>query len=210
MNLFVEYFSHENNSRKNEIDQSILKNLSFDFIENYYIFCEQTDIENCKKLIQNNTKAKIIPIENRCTFQYIFDYSNTLNLINEKINITLNNDIELTENFKNININNNDFLCLSRWENLNDKHPFNYNSGNSQDTWIWKGFCKIKSCNFYFGILGCDNALAYKAKEENYNVINPSYKYKTKHNHKSQIRKDSRDNKLRIKLPYLNIKPNHI
>jgi len=207
MNIFVEYFSHKNSLRKNEIDQSILKNLSFDFIKNYYIFCEKNSIEDCKNLVNNNIKAKIILVNNRCTFQYIFDYSNTINLNDKKINITLNNDIELTESFKNIIINDNDFYCLSRWESLTDTHPFCYKFGDSQDVWIWKGINKIKTANFYFGILGCDNSLAHIAKKSNYNVSNPSYTYKAKHNHKSNIREGSRDRSLKINPPYYRIHP---
>lgn len=207
MNLFVEYFSHKNNLRKKEIDLSILNNLSLDFIENYYIFCEKNSIEDCKNLMNNSIKAKIILVNNRCTFQYIFDYSNTINLDNKTINMTLNNDIELPKNIKNININENDFVCLTRWENLNDKHPFSHIKGNSQDVWIWKGTNKIKTANFYFGILGCDNKLAYLAQEIGYNVINPSYTYKSKHNHLTNIRTTSINKKLRISKPYLRIPP---
>lgn len=207
MNLFVEYYSHDNNLRKNEIDLSILKNLSFDFIKNYYIFCEKTHIQECEKLIKDNPKVKIILVDTRCTFQYIFNYSNRINLNNENINITLNNDIELTESFRNIKIDKNDFLCLTRWESLQDRHPFNFKSGNSQDTWVWVGINRIKDCDFYFGILGCDNKLAYLAKNENYNVTNPSYKYKTKHNHKSNIREGSKNNTLRIPNPYFMVEP---
>lgn len=207
MNIFLEYFSHKNNLRKNEIDLSILKNLSFSFIENYYIFCEKDSIEDCKNLINNNTKVKIILVDTRCTFQYIFNYSNKINLNDKKINITLNNDIELPENFKNIIINDNDFYCLSRWENLTNEHPFNHIKGNSQDVWVWKGDNRINNANFYFGILGCDNKLAYLAQEIGYNVINPSYTYKCKHNHLTNIRTTSIDKNLRIPKPYLMISP---
>lgn len=208
INIFIEYFSHKNYLRKNEIDNSILKNLSLHFIENFFIFCEPDSIEDCKKITQN-TKAKIILVNSRCTFQYFFDYSNKINLNKEQINIMLNNDIELTQNFENITLNDNDFYCLSRWESVEDNAPCFW-ACNSQDVWLWKNQNKIKNADFYLGIWACDNKLAFLAKEAGYIVTNPSYTYKAYHNHKSSIRDGSADRSLALPGPHLNVCPSKI
>jgi hypothetical protein len=41
---------------------------------------------------------------------------------------------------------------------------------------VWRGKTRVKNCDFYFGILGCDNKVAYEAKKAGYRVTNPAYR----------------------------------
>lgn len=204
INLYCEYYSHKNLQRKKEIDESIEHNLKLNFITSYYIFCSSEYKDELLKLICSNNKVNVIEDNRRKTFQDIFDFANTNHA---NINITLNNDIKLGETIASVNLSDNDFYCLSRWESKTDINPFCHKSGDSQDIWIWKQKNKIQNANFYFGILGCDNKLAYLAKQVGYNVKNPSYTYKNYHNHNSSIRDGSRDKSLRLPGPYLKVKP---
>lgn len=206
MNIFVEYFNHQNNKRKKEIDETLSSNISFDFVSNFYVFSNSADVKEINKL-NHNGKIKNIIVENRCTFQQIFDFANSVTQ-EEEINITMNNDIILEKSFENISIPKECFFTISRWEN-NSERPFCHRTCDSQDLWVWQGKNNIKNCDFYFGILGCDNKLAYIAEEFGYIVRNPSYKYICRHNHTSKVRNDSVNKTLRIKGPYKKVCPCH-
>lgn len=206
INLYFEYYSHKIQQRKKEIDDCIIHNLKLNF-NNFYIFCPTEHKQELLKIIDNQNNITIIEDDARKTFQDIFDFSNTKN---GAINITLNNDIKLTDNIVCVNIADNDFYCLSRWESENDLQPFCHRTCDSQDVWIWKNKNKITNANFYFGILGCDNKLALLAREAGYAVKNPAYTYKTFHNHSSSIREGSRDVTLRLPPPYLKVCPTYL
>lgn len=206
MNVFVEYFNHKNLIRKKEIDNTLKINMQLNFVNKFYVFTTKEDSAELGKLNCNNRVINIIK-EERCTFQQIFDFANSVTK-EEEINITMNNDIVLENSFKNISIPKECFFAISRWEN-NSERPFCHRTCDSQDLWGWLGKNNIKGCDFYFGILGCDNKLAYMAEESGYITRNPSYKYICRHNHSSQIRIDSANTSLRIRGPYKKVCPCH-
>jgi len=206
MNVFVEYFNHKNLIRKKEIEDTLKINMQLNFINKFYVFTNKKDSEELKK-INVNSKAVNVVIDERCTFQQVFDFANSVTK-EEEINITMNNDIILENSFKNINIPKECFFAISRWEK-NTTHPFCHRTCDSQDLWVWKGINNIKNCNFYFGLLGCDNKLAHIAEENGYITRNPSYSYKCYHNHDSQIRIDSSNKALRLPGPYKKVCPCH-
>jgi hypothetical protein len=184
VNLFIEYFYYNNPERDFEIFETIEKNSKLSFIDNIYCVAPQNTLDYLKNK-NLSEKLKYIAEENRCTFQYLFDYSNT---INNSISCVLNNDIILSEDFINLktSIKDNDFYCISRRE---------YNSSFSvatakwsQDVWCWKNKCKIKNCNFYFGVPGNDNTIPYHATQAGYDIKNPCLTFKCYHNHKSNYR----------------------
>lgn len=184
INLFVEYYEDPHTIRKNEIILSISHNAKFDYIKNVYILT--TDTNKANTYFQGR-KYNIIQMQNRSTFQNIFDFANSVAHEND-ICITMNNDIVLTKNFQKFDIPHDTFYCISRFENSNAKHPFRYEFGDSQDLWAWKGLNRITDANFYYGLLGCDNMIAFLASNVYNKVLNPAYTYKTIHNHKSSIR----------------------
>jgi hypothetical protein len=179
INLFVEYFKHP--ERQAEIDEALDKNRALDFGGAYYVFHSNGP---------------------RTTFQERFTFANSVTG-EDDINILMNADIILTESFREINPSANDFYCISRWE-PGAKHPFRHERGDSQDVWVWRGKTRIKNCDFYFGILGCDNKVAYEAKKAGYRVTNPAYKYRAYHNHRSGVRTHRGK---RLPKPYKLIKP---
>lgn len=175
MNLYIAPYNPNNSLRKNELITAILLNCSLNFINNIFLFQDTLSIDVKHDKIIN------INLNYRPTFQDVINYSNTLQ---SNINIICNADISLTNTFKNISINDNDFYCITRYDN----NILFKMASCSQDTWCWKNKCKIKDANFYFGILGCDNTVAGLAKKCGYTVTNPCKKYKTNHHHQSNIR----------------------
>jgi hypothetical protein len=180
INLFVEYFKHPDPIRDKEIKIAMLTSIDIvDRVSNVSLYLPE-----------------------RATFQDIFEYANLVSKPDD-INILINADIMLTRSFREINPGENDFFCISRWE-PGAKHPFRHERGDSQDVWVWRGKTRVKNCDFYLGILGCDNRVAYEAKKAGYRVTNPAYRYRAYHNHRSGVRTHKGK---RLPKPYRLVKP---
>lgn len=206
MNLFIEYFYYNKPERDLEIFESIQKNSNFSFIDNIYCVAPEDIIIHLKNK-NISEKIKYITEQNRCTFQYLFNLSNSLNY--EGVSCVLNNDIILSEDFNQIyyKIKNTDFYCISRRE-----FATHFSMGTakwSQDVWCWKGFNSIKNCNFYFGVPGNDNTIPHHAQEAGYDVKNPCLTFKCYHNHKSNYRIYKMEDRLDRSL-YREVIPCHV
>lgn len=208
MNFYVEYYCSPNKYRQQEIDSTLKHNISLGFLDNIYIFTSKEYYENLCSLIDNNNNINIvITNQERQTFQDVFNFANSV-CDSSTINITANNDIVFTDSFNKLYLADTDFYAISRFESVHNKCPFRYQECDSQDTWIWKGFNKITDAHFHFGVLGCDNAVAFLARKH-YNISNPAFTYRTIHNHQSNFRLDSGKESLRLQLPYHKVKAIH-
>lgn len=207
INLYIEYYTSNNLKRQKEINNTLEHNLSLDFIDQILIFVNKKDYNDCLNLIKTKSKIIFNIIQERTTFQDVFDISNKTTSKND-INITCNNDIFLTNSFMNLSLLENEFYCLSRFEDYDSQYPVHFQTGSSQDIWVWKGKNKIIDANFYYGLYGCDNKLAYLANKHGYYVKNPCYTYRAIHNHKSHYKVlKNKDQKNPVLLPWLFVKP---
>ena len=190
MNYYVEYWDCGNEERNIEVIDCINRNIKSNFFKNIFIFSEKEE----KRLLKQTILSK------RITYQYIFD-----NAI-DGINIFCNSDMEFDETIKLAeNINENEFYALTRYEDdmMLHKNDDPYKGYDSQDVWIWKNKCKIKNANFYLGLPGCDNKIAYYAESYGYNIKNPSLSIKTYHKHITNVRDgSSADLSKRLPPPY--------
>ena len=75
--------------------------------------------------------------------------------------------------------------------------------GWSQDAWIWKGKIDIDGGDYYLGLPGCDNKIAYEANQSGYRVSNPAREVKVFHVHDTNERTYTEEN--RLAEPYLNV-----
>jgi len=127
----------------------------------------------------------------RPTYQDFFDFSkqNTT----EDLYILANSDIliepDVLEELDQY-VTGDMFLCLTRWipsayEGLWSLDPL---GKYCQDTWVWRGPCRIKNANFPLGIPRCDHMIAKVAVDEKYDVRNPSLDIVTKHMHDVEYR----------------------
>ena len=135
MNYYVEYWDCGNEERNIEVIDCINRNIKSNFFKNIFIFSEKEE----KRLLKQTILSK------RITYQYIFD-----NAI-DGINIFCNSDMEFDETIKLAeNINENEFYALTRYEDdmMLHKNDDPYKGYDSQDVWIWKNKCKIKTRNF--------------------------------------------------------------
>ena len=190
MNYYTEYWDSGDEKRNSEVISCINKNINSGFFKNIFIY---------SKNIEERINAKTIPLD-RITYQFIFD--NNI----DGINILANSDIEFDETIKLAeNIKEEEFYCLTRYEDngLLHKHNDPYLGSDSQDVWIWKNKSKIQESNFFLGVPGCDNKIAYIAEINGYRVKNPSIDIKTYHRHKTDLRPGSSSNtKIRLMPPY--------
>jgi hypothetical protein len=167
INVFIDNFVHQDSQRTAELEECIICNMRNPHIN----------------FVRMNSNIRMT-------------YQNFIDFINEKtseddVNVIANADIIFDDTVKILNnITNEHFVALSRRELQSDGTSIplaEYVAKWSQDVWAWRGKSRIFGADFYLGILGCDNRIAYEAKNTGYKVINPSYAVFAHHNHLSGI-----------------------
>ena len=200
INLYVSIFPIRNEIRDKEIRDCLAINLSLTTIHSIHILNEGAIYKEF-----TNEKCKLFSTKNRPKFSDFFPL-----LCEDSINIIANNDIYFDYTLKkleHLNIKRGDFLALTRKEV--DGKLFRSDIGDSQDVWIFYGKPDIlKSCDFFMGVPGCDNLIAYKFHEAGFRILNPSKCINCRHLHSSQER--SYDEINRVIGNYLFIKPSGI
>jgi hypothetical protein len=187
--LYISLYIEKNESRMKEILFSLNKNLQNSYIEKIIVLNEGFEDE-----ILKNKKIVNINRTERPNFSDFYEY-----LDENAINIIANNDIWFDNSLKKIKwlfVKKGDFLSLTRVEK-NGK-LFREIHGDSQDAWIFKGVpACLKKCNFYMGRLGCDNKLNFIFYEGGYRVLNPSKYIIANHEHESNERTYTEDQRLK-------------
>ena len=201
LNVYYNYYVDKDPERNNELEFCLTSMINNQIIDNIYLLCD-SDIP-----INVNDKCKIIQIENRPTYNDIFSIINNITM-SENINMIINSDCFIDVNSA-INIKNNieigEFWALSRKEIIS-KYPLigagRVNDYGSQDAWIIKGkIDRNVDVDFTMGVPGCDNKITYIMNNAGYVVLNPSLDVYVYHNHASQLRRYTEDD--RINEPYL-------
>ena len=197
INLYISLYTNSELERLNEIYLVTERNLKNTIIDNILILNEGVSSK-----IFEDPKIQLVPLSNRPSFASFFPF-----LAEDSINIIANNDIYFDDTLnllKSLHIKKGDFLALTRRES--DVELFRSEIGDSQDVWIFLGKPKVlQTCDFYLGVPGCDNLIAYKFHEAGYRVLNPSKVINCWHSHASQERNYTEAN--RLKGFYLFIKP---
>lgn len=202
MKLIIQYYNSSNKKRNSEYKKCLEKNLENPLLDELIVFKEGS----CQNPIEND---KIKYLENeRMTFQEMFDYCNSY--LSGEICIVSNTDIYFDETLERLNEIDldNKLITLTRWDILENNRVKFWGLPFSQDSWIFKAPIKIKNANFYMGIPGCDNKLAYLGKENNLELHNPSLEIKSYHLHLSKYRTYTGRDK--VKPPYLTVSPSKI
>ena len=207
MNLLVNFFKSNNDKRNKEYLFALNKNIENEYIDTIFLFVE--DMSHAEGI--ESKKVKIIELDSRPTFQDIIDFSNK-ELKGQKCIIS-NTDIFMDDTLCHVKDNDilNLFLCLTRWDVKPDGTIEYYdveNKGWTQDTYIYESPIDIKDANFFVGLPGQENRLAYLAYESGLNVINPSLLVIIKHFHLTDYTSDSnsRHSENRVQGKYLYVK----
>lgn len=207
--LIQEFFIPKDAERLEELEKCLQFNINNDLIDEIHLSMEN-ELSN---EILNHPKIKKNIIGERLTFKKAFDYANQFD--ESIIKIVANNDIsferESLNKVKRINLTN-CCLALTRYD-VKSYEPFtfefiytpqrlkriNYMS-DSQDCWIFTNIKTNEDMNFFFGLKGCDNHIAYLFNKENINIINNSLTIKTFHHHLSNKRYYSNNSPFNKKI----------
>lgn len=187
INLFIPYYRDKNDNRNNEIKLCMLLNTHNKLFNKIYILSECDDQLD---FIKTTDRINIIKTQ-RPMFNDVFKYSNTLTS-DDTINILINTDIVIGEQFDNITLDNKQMLCLSRYDVIGDNMYKINVGGGSHDCWIWKGKIDETLGEFYMGKMLCDGVLANQLTQRNYLLKNPIYDMKIYHIHLTNIRNYTR------------------
>jgi hypothetical protein len=200
MIILAEYFAFTDTKRKEEVLHSIKTNCELAHIDRVILFAEQFMAQD-KAILSGFGKIQLIETASRSTYSNVFSYTNK-NLKGE-VCAVCNNDISFTDNLQEAaNIDDDMFLCLTRWDVQEDgtlqlKEP-KLSRKHSQDAWIFKSPLPQKMIDkggLFFGKPGCDNMIAYLAVVSGLKVLNPAELIRAKHLHLSNSR-NYQQNKL--------------
>lgn len=183
--LFTSFYKDKSNVRQAELDLCMKMNKQNNNIDKIYVL-----LEGNKEDFNVLKHEKIKVIESvRPTYKMFFELVNSVTQP-EDINIIANTDIFFDNSILlcNLHMRNNDCYALSRYHINEDKSIRLHNEKYSQDSWIFKGQIKMPAyCDFYLGMRGCDNRIAYELRAAGYNITNPAYSILTLHYHISDL-----------------------
>ena len=195
VNLYTSYYQDKNATRQKELLYCLTQNINNPLIDNVYLIVEgEAKLPISDKLIIINA--------NRPTYRNFFDLVNTTVTGPNDISIIANTDIYFDSSLSEIELKDRQCIALSRWDKKKDGLRL-HNERYSQDSWIFKGKIRnVRFCDFYLGIPGCDNRIAYELNRASYRLFNPANKIKSIHYHQSDLHNYNQDTP-KIPKPYL-------
>lgn len=184
--LFTSFYLDSKPERQRELEHCIRMNVNNIHIDKMVVILEgkKEDFP-----VLNYPKIEVIEAP-RPTFKQFFELANVI-CSDEDIAIISNTDIYFDNTLELLNGYNMSGRCLalSRWHYNDDHRIILHNEQYSQDVWIFKGKIRpMEYCDFYMGIRGCDNRIAYEIYKAGYHVINPAHSIKCIHYHMTEIR----------------------
>lgn len=184
--LFTSFYQDRNPVRQKELELCIIMNVQNQYIDKMYIFLEGS--RDDFKVLHHE---KIVVIESaRPTYRMFFDKANEVCTEND-YPILANTDIFFDDTIRlldKVNMNSK-CLALSRYHYHSNGNIVLHNERFSQDVWIFKGKIKpVHYCDFFMGIRGCDNRIAYEIQQAGYLMQNPAKTIRTIHYHISESR----------------------
>lgn len=165
INLFVQVYESDNLERQKELDACLRINKSLS--------------------INSVPYFNVIEIKLRLTFKQMFEL--TKDFPND-INIIANSDIYFDETILETRfIDHNTCYALSRWDYNNGMATL-FNRKDSQDVWVFNGTVNCNGGEYFLGIPGCDNKIAFELRNSGYSVLNPSKTIHAIHLHNTDYR----------------------
>jgi hypothetical protein len=169
---------------------------------NYFQSDRQNELDFC---LEKNKQVfdRVIVFEGKHTFEKMFSLAKEFP---NDINVFCNSDIYFTETESLNKIKDKECYALTRWDKKGKRIKF-FNRPDSQDAWVFRGVPKNIKANFYPGMWGCDNRLAYEIQKAGYKALNPSLTIITVHVHEKDTRNYERTNENTVPPPYVRLAP---
>ncbi len=178
--LYTSFYTDENAVRRAELEYCLKLNIDNRFIDRIMLFCEGD-------LPFQSDKITVISGA-RPTYRMIFDAINNYCQTENEISIISNTDIYFDKSLFNIQLFPKQCLALSRWDVIPGRETKLHNERFSQDVWVFAGKIRsVRFCDFFLGIPGCDNRIAWELSEAGYRLFNPARVVKAYHYHPSDL-----------------------
>ena len=182
INLIVNYYHDKHPDRCKEIYLCLKLNCN-NLLFNKIIIINETN----EPIPFINDNIIVINDSKRLTFKDFFNYSNKYSS-EDTINILINSDIVIGENFDKIKLELNQAIFLTRYNIKEDGSDVFQDDCGSFDTWIWKGLITKDIGNYFMGETCCDVKLSLEFYNNGYKLKNPCLDLKTYHIHLTEIR----------------------
>lgn len=190
--LLVGFYRDPNSARMRELISCLERNGSNDLFDTVYVFIEEKR-PRFPQLLRDfpalgQPKIRLIDRGRRVSYRDMFAHANR-ELSGRRI-VVANADIYFDQTLAllvEVDLRNK-FLCLSRWDVRADGSSQLFDHTFSQDAWIFLSpICAFNS-DFYMGLPGCDNRIAWEAQQAGFTVSNPSRTIRAYHLHMSGVR----------------------
>ena len=214
INIFCQFFIHQNEERYKEILFCLSKNVQNPYIDKIYLLNERIyTLEELGEIVSD--KIIQVDINKRLSYKDVFNYINNNNI--NGFFCIINADIFFDETLQQLHLTNLAeekymFAQLRLEYNNTTKQSVVLNQIScSQDTWIFHtNFIQdiinnIDNFNFFLVILGCDNKILFLLKILDFKIINHPNFIKTHHYHSTQIRNYIDED--RLLSPHAYVKP---
>jgi hypothetical protein len=195
VNLFTSIYTDKSLIRQKELIYCLNKNIDNPHINKIYLFVDG--------FVELPESDKLVTIEfQRPTYRDFFNLIDRTVASREDISIVANTDIYFNHTLNGLTLYERQCIALSRWDDKIGGLKL-HNERFSQDVWIFKGKMRnVNFCDFYLGIPGCDNRIAYELHSAGYAMFNPATRIQAIHYHRSDLHNyDGRT--LKIQRPYL-------
>lgn len=186
--LFTSFYQDRNPIRHKELEHCIRMNVNNAEIDKIIVVLEGRKEDF--PVLNYSDRIEVIEAQ-RPTFNQFFKLANAL-CGPDDIAIISNTDIYFDTSLKELDRiawQSPTCVALSRWHYNEGGNIVLHNEKFSQDVWIFKGpIRQMQWADFYMGIRGCDNRIAYEILTAGYHVINPAQSIRCIHYHMSESR----------------------
>jgi FkbM family methyltransferase len=191
MILLIGFYEDPNPWRRAELLECLRRNVANACLQQIHVFIEHprehTQLVSAYPVLAAD-KVQLIAHGRRVTYRDLFEYANRR--LPGRSAIIANADIYFDETL--IHLDGVELagrlLCLSRWDIQPDGSAQLFDRPDSQDAWIFAAPIGNLACDFYLGVPGCDNRLAWEAERAGLVVSNPSRSVMANHLHLSAVR----------------------
>lgn len=204
--LIIPFYTDKSPERNEELIKCYEKNIQLDELDKIILVIDD------KTKVKRNNKVEVVYVQSRPTYLDLFKIANMHN--SGGVSIIANTDIYFDDvNLIKIKHTVSEDMCfaLSRWDVQLNGEYIHHNSRDSQDVWIFKG--KINTSiegEFFLGLPGCDNRIAYEIGKVGYDIRNPSITIKSYHLHLTQVKNYERTEQYIVPNPYRLLPPTTI
>ena len=183
IHLFVSYYPCGNPQRNQELELCLRLNTQNQLFTKIFIINEADPVPS---FVPQSDRIMVLN-KQRLTFSGFFAIANRYT-DEETINILINSDIVIGENFDHLVFGLRQAMCLSRYEIDGEGRTRVVVGGGSHDCWIWRGEISETMGRFYMGKFLCDGVLAHEFYINGYMLKNAMRDLKVYHVHLTNYR----------------------